>query len=180
MKRTPLAHEWRHSYRSPMNREFRATLHAIYDSIEPWVWRDLIAAGPVLIEGETYQPHPDGEWCFLTPVIIFRPDTIYNADDSEAEVIDIVAWHPATPGRWATRRGAGTVLGDIDLAETLFVHQTPLAWLRSGCRGVCFLDHREIAPALWGFGGKIIAENAAHMRALREACDRARPRIVAA
>jgi hypothetical protein len=158
-----LLREWRRSFRPPMPDAFRETARAIMDTIDGWMWRDLIGSGPVMIQNTTYQPYEDGEWCFLTPCWPWMED--------------IVAWHPATPGRWALRIGTGTMLGDVRYDEPLRVHRTPLAWLRAGGEGVCFLDRSSIAPTLWGHGQRIIADDVAHMRELRDICRRAEPRI---
>ncbi len=59
---------------------------------------------------------------------------------------DLIAWRPAEPGRWWYRWGCDTpALGDEYVEDAhalgpLYCHLTPLAWLRSGCRGTVLLD----------------------------------------
>lgn len=188
MKDTPLAREWRCStLGQDMPAAFRADLRALWDSIDPGIWRDLISAGPVLIEGEAYQPHEDGQWCFLTPVLRvdlemwcclvwdcrFDPGVVW---DEIAEVVDIVAWHPATPGRWARRTGLADMLGEVAADEPVRVHRTPLAWLRAGGEGVCFLERNLTVVSLaLNVASQVIAEDKAHARELREICERPYP-----
>ena len=67
-------------------------------------------------------------------------------DPDDAQPIDMVAWHMAQPSRWWLRRGAGVLLGEIEVehavtyGEPLRVHRTPLGWLRAAGEGVVILD----------------------------------------
>lgn len=92
------------------------------------------------IEGERFwEPQEDGA-ARLALAVHSGPD-----------LVDIVAFAPASPDRWTLRRGAGVMLGEDALwhacamrgpgARTIVaVHATPMAWLRAGGEGVCVLD----------------------------------------
>lgn len=187
---TPLAVEFL-TPPPPFPPEFRAALRAVWDSIDAAVWLDLIRPARVLIEGEAYQPHEDGDWCFVTPCLHIDGDkwrehvwTKRCCAPDEArcwfsEVVDLVAWHPATPGRWARRTGDASMLGAIDEGAALRVWRTPLSWLRGGGEGVCFLTSEQgiIAEALRA-ASEVIAEDGRHAAELRRICEQpAAPRI---
>lgn len=197
MKDTALYREWRHGWSLQPPRPFVDTMRRLYHELGPETCRDLVAIGPVVVEGGAFQIHEDGEWCFLTPVLYldselwralvwdcgFEPEAVRRAN---TEVVDIVAWHPATPGQWARRIGEAHMLGDADARlgdEPLRVHQTPYGWLKAGGEGVCFLDRdRQLIALALRNVHQIVAENAAHARELRDICARPYPipRIIAA
>lgn len=185
---TPLFLEWEARARGVrMPDSFRRVARDVWDWIEPDIWRDHVGAGPVLIEGGRYQPHNDGEWVFLTPITHIDGDAWRKhvwggcCTEDEArlwftEIVDIVAWHPATPGRWARRTGEADMLGAVMPGEAVRVHQTPLGWLRGGGEGVCFLDDNRVTIAgELRQAARVIAESPAHARLLREICERPYP-----
>jgi len=90
----------------------------------------------VRFHGDLYEPDPDGKEVFLIGVSE-HPDEL---------IIDIVAFQPSKPNKWWLRLGNAVVLGlhDARLAlfeeKPVFVHATPLDWLRNDCRGCVVLD----------------------------------------
>lgn len=80
-----------------------------------------------------------------------RPLHMIVAVHEDAALIDIAAFRPDRPGRWALRVGIGAVLGDSAVEDarrafawgelgTLALHATPLDWLRAGGSGACVID----------------------------------------
>ena len=72
-----------------------------------------------------------------------------ESDVERPNLADMIAWHPAEPRRWWYRWDCDSpALGDeyvedAHAAGPLFCHLTPLAWLRSGCRGTVLLHFAE-------------------------------------
>jgi len=184
---TALYREWRHGWSLRPPRPFVASMRRLYHELGPDICRELVSIGPVIVERDSFQIDERGEWAFLTPVCHidgdlwrllvwdcgFESEAVWRVN---AEVVDIVAWHPATPGRWARRTGVADMLGDIAAAEPLRVHQTPYGWLKADGVGICFLDHQRasVASAL-RLAEKIIADSPAHARELRDICARPYP-----
>jgi hypothetical protein len=89
------------------------------------------------------------------------------------ELVDLVAWHPRHPHRWALRTGAAEWLGAIEPQyldpEPVPVWRSPLAWLRVGCVGLVMLspDPPAAYRVLSGCRGGIVAEDPQHAAALR-------------
>jgi hypothetical protein len=198
MRRTALAAEWRHGWSLEPPPAFVETMRRVYLRLGPETCRELVGIGRIAIRGAGFQLHDDGDWAFLTPILqvrgdvwqllvwdcLFPPEDVWRVN---AEIIDIVAWHPATPGRWATRTGYADMLGTVQppLWEDgpTRVHQTPYGWLKSGGEGICFLttDRPMIAFELRS-AGRIVADAEAHARELRQICAHPYPipRIIAA
>lgn len=162
------AAEWRHA----LGQLTDAQLDALADLPESVFADELIGVRRVVIDGATWQPHEDGAEAFITPV--WAPDGW--------SLVDMVAWHPATPDRWALRWGIATHLGEInEYAEETRVFRSPWSWLRAGAKGICPLDPavlRSVLPCREDH--RIVAEDEAHRRALYDALRRHdTPRIVA-
>src|SRR5262249_48616033 len=69
--------------------------------------------------GHRYQPVEQGASAFGTPVRVGEDPTSPESVNFEivpwlGETIDLVAWHPQYPNRWATRRGIATWVGSIE------------------------------------------------------------------
>lgn len=99
--------------------------------------------------GDLYEPDPDG-----TPVIVLGV-----SESPDEPIIDIVAFKPSEPNRWWLRLGQAVILGrhNARLAlfkeEPLFIHATPLDWLRADCMGVVVLDwNADLTLYLDGYG----------------------------
>jgi hypothetical protein len=105
----------------------------------------------VALDGDDrYQPDPSGAPAWIIPVCAVdpgRPDAIEAVDPlgivGLGPVIDLVAFHPAAPNRWALRYGLATVLGAIEPqycdSEPVPVHRDITNWLRAECKGIVLL-----------------------------------------
>ena len=94
----------------------------------------------------TYTPESDGDYAAIVPV-----------HDVNHELVDLLAWHVGSPGRWWRRFAAWPVLGARDLAKARYyhdpvvLHSTPDAWVLAGGEGVCLLDwHLDLRPLFQG------------------------------
>src|SRR5262249_37173332 len=98
-------------------------------------------------KGRRWVPDPTGHRGFVSPVR-GRGDR-YDARDPFADeivingpLLDLVAWHPEAPRRWAVRTGAAEWLGawcagiSHDHKEPVRVWRGPLGWLRGWLEGV--------------------------------------------
>ncbi len=104
-----------------------------------------------------------------------------------SQVIDAVTFELAKPAAFTLETGEGRTLGADSLWAAqnatsewpLFVHETPLAWLRDGCRGCCILHPRTIPAELMDVKLIAVREHVAPRldKLLREFRFR-RPRIV--
>ena len=62
------------------------------------------------------------------------------------EPVDLVAWLPASPWRWALRFRTAPILGEVTLDRARFhgdaiaLHATPERWCEAKGQGVCVLD----------------------------------------
>ena len=94
----------------------------------------------------TYRPDPTGELAYILGVF-----------DVDHELVDLLAWHVGSPGRWWRRFAAWPVLGARELAKARYyhdpvvLHSTPDAWVLAGGDGVCLLDwHLDLRPLFEG------------------------------
>ena len=106
---------------------------------------------------------------------------IFVVRDHIGNPTDLAAWNGGlrTPTLWCSR---GSMLGAENLfgfrmREALEIHQTPLEWLRAGCRGVVIIDPQKSANLLRG-AEPLQASSVAHGRALRRMLAVRSPRIV--
>jgi uncharacterized membrane protein YhdT len=89
-----------------------------------------------------------------------------------SDVVDLVAFSPAAPYRFALRCGIATVLGWVEpqylAPDTVPIHRDITDWFRAGCRGLVLLTRcsfeaaRVLRQCL-----EIEAEDAAHAVQLR-------------
>jgi hypothetical protein len=97
-------------------------------------------------------------------------------DEDAAATIDLCAFSVADPTRFGTAMGSAAVLGETNVTNpaswafgnVLPIHQRPLDWLRSGCRGVVILDHRRAPVIMSKALGPILATDEDHARVLRD------------
>ena len=117
-----------------------------------------------------------GGSAFIVPVRVESAVTPEAAGPLEAIrdgwIVDLVAFHPSHPGRWALRRGAAEWLGVIEPQyldpEPVPVWRTPLRWLQSGCRGLVLLSKERASQYRIISGlGAIVAEDYQHATQLR-------------
>ncbi|MBE0529603.1 MAG: hypothetical protein IH626_02175 [Rhodospirillales bacterium] len=140
----------------------------------------VVGAAPVRpLAGGLYEPAGEGAesairaWIFPTNLL----GTVRHATPE-----DLIAIAQRPPHRWRLRLGAATVLGaheierrsfaparawhrdvlDGPTEEPLALWQTPLAWLKAGCRGAVVLDWPAAAFDLLGIWTAIVAEDVGH------------------
>jgi hypothetical protein len=150
----------------------------------------LIGIGQVrLYRSDLYEPDPDGRACLITPVCVH---TALDPESSAPEVfcragaiVDLVAWHPEQPDRWALRAGAAEWLGCIEPQylepAPVPIRRSVLSWFQAECTGLVLLSRSRLDQyrILTGCLGDIIAEDAAHRAELRRILQRpfSTPRI---
>ena len=146
---------------------------------------EMAGVGRVRVDGDYYQPDPDGGRAFISPVLIGGPYGPEAADPWRfarfGGLIDLLAWDPAQPDRWALRTGAATWLGccapQCFAPQQTQIWRTPLAWLCSDCTGLVILsrDRAEAYHVLAGLAGGILAEDEAHVAEIRSILARPYP-----
>jgi len=149
------------------------------DLLDIVVIPQLVGRADVKIEGERYQPDPHGSGAFITPVCIHEPHWPESPYPLEfvryGNLVDLVAWHPRFPDRWATRTGTASWLGLREVFDPfpVPVWRGVLGWLRAGAVGIVLLtsDRAERWRLLSDLPG-IIAEDEEHATELRNALQR--------
>jgi hypothetical protein len=144
----------------------------------------------IAVDGYTYQPDPAGGAAIVLPVRVESWVTPEAADPlktlRDGAIVDLLAFHPAFPLRWALRRDAAEWLGALEPQyldpETVCVRRSPLAWLRAGCRGLVVLSPEPAARyrILAECRGGILAEDNEHAAELMAtlAWPRSAPRVI--
>jgi hypothetical protein len=131
----------------------------------------------VRVLGEYYEPLADeGIPAIITPIRVCNVLTPEAADPSAScrsgALVDLIAWHPATPQSWALRVGAAEWLGAIAPQylepDPVIVRRSVLGWFRAGCSGLVLLSP-TLADRYRILSGcsAIIAEDAEHAAELR-------------
>ena len=157
--------------------------------------RGLIGAGRIQLSanGRAYEPAEDGAQAFVTPCRIGTD--LLSPEDPDHEsvpqfgcVIDLVAWSPRYPGRWALRSGLAAWLGAIPpqfcSPPPVTMRRDVFSWLRAGASGLCILAHerRDAYRVLSVCRDEIKGEDHDHVRELRRIFEQpfSTPRISAA
>lgn len=146
---------------------------------------DLIRCARIrLITGGLFDFDADGAPAFATPVRGWPDGDTEDIDPALARldlnILDLVAWHPGRPDRWALWRGAVTVLGLIDPQMMdpfpVRVHRSVRGWFRATGDGITILTRRpeEVGPIVRSFGS-VLAEDDAHAAELRSIASRPWP-----
>jgi hypothetical protein len=124
----------------------------------------------------TYDPDEHGARVFVTPC---RVDDPWSPESAEFElaaqygmIVDVIAWHPRAPMRWATRLGLAQWLGAIEPQfcdpPPVPIRRSPVSWLRGGARGLCILDRdRRAQYRLLSLCRSLIAEDREHRAELQ-------------
>jgi len=116
------------------------------------------------------------------PGVVAAPAIIILARGNFGDEADLVAWSPRS-GRLAAWLGSASMLGEQNalaarLADpALDVHESPLAWLIAGRRGVCIIDPRRARHTL-ECAQPLRAASVRHGLSLRRAMTLATPNIV--
>jgi hypothetical protein len=138
----------------------------------------LIGAARIRVSAGLYDPVEDGVHAYITPVFVDNPLT------PEAEgpqgcargggyLVDLVAWHPKYPSRWALRVGSAVWLGSVEPQyfdpEPVAVRRSPLSWLQANCDGLAILSQEPAdAYKLLCSLHTIVAEDGSHVAELRK------------
>jgi hypothetical protein len=170
-----------------LGREYLAALRMTrFADLAPLVaagvsWETIATAAPALArirvsKGITFEPDDDGGGAFIVPVRVESPITPETFDAATAvrdgAIIDLVAFHPLHPDRWALRRDVAEWLGAIEpqylAPDPVPVWRSPLSWLQAGCRGIVLLSRERISQyrVLSGLG-EVVAEDLQHAVELR-------------
>jgi hypothetical protein len=123
----------------------------------------------VAVHGGFYHPEPDsGGLAYVIPVRVDDPFSPEAIDPAEAinggGIVDLVAFHPAHPHRWALRVGAAEWLGAVEPQymgpAAVQIWRSPLDWLRADCRGLVILspDPRDQYRLLSSFGALLVED----------------------
>jgi hypothetical protein len=152
----------------------------------------LLGAAKIRVGNGLYEPAPDGRWAYVTPVLVdneLGPEAAQPISCARilGHLVDLLAWHPRHPRRWALRVGAAPWLGCCEPQymepEPVRIWRSPLAWLRADCDGLVMLSTDPAdAYRLLSSLREIVAEDAEHAAELRRLVRRPwpLPRIVAA
>ncbi|HVB15687.1 MAG TPA: hypothetical protein VNF04_04080 [Stellaceae bacterium] len=145
----------------------------------------------ITIDGDLYQPDPDGGAAFVLPVRVDYPETPETEDPDgvlrDGAIVDLLAMHPAHPGRWALRVGVAEWLGAVEPQycgpDAVRIWQSPIGWLRSGCAGLVLLS-RDLHDqyGVLTLCSTVVAENSQHAAELRRVIERpwSRPPVIIA
>lgn len=137
-----------------------------------------IALAPISVSRDgLYQSDPDGGPAFILPVRVDSPISPEAADPvatvRHGEIVDLLAFSPAFPQRWALRTGAATWLGAVEPQymgpAPTSIWRSPLHWLGNDCRGLALLsrDRRDRYRVLTCLDA-IVAEDEEHAAELRK------------
>ena len=125
---------------------------------------ERVGVARVRVEGDAYEPDADGFEALVVASFTDpprRPDGRWRAPN---EIIDIIAFNPAEPGRWWSRCGIVAALGEESVSDfsddPVRVWRNPLAWLRAGATGICPVspDPAAVRDALLRLPGITVAE----------------------
>ena len=138
----------------------------------------------VSISNGLYSPAPGGPIAIITPVRVYTSVTpearAARAYAHWGPIVDLVAWHPAEPERFALRIGSAEWLGCIEPQyldpDPVPIHRSVLDWLRAGCVGLVLLspDPADQYRALCCCG-RIVTADPEHSKALRRVLSRPWP-----
>jgi hypothetical protein len=96
-------------------------------------------------DGNLYQPADHGPLALVLPVYS-GPTPSFMTPAEDSELVDIVAFQISRPKRWWRRTGLADYLGEhlirssVTWGRSLKVFETPFAWLKAYCQGVCPLS----------------------------------------
>jgi len=131
-----------------------------------------------------FEPDEEGGHAFVIPVRVESTVTPEAFDPAAAVrdggAVDLVAFHPAKPHRWALRCGNAEWLGAIEpqylAPDSVRVWRTPLAWLQAGCRGIVLLSPERVSRyRTLSCLHSIVAEDLEHASELRRILERPWP-----
>ena len=138
----------------------------------------LIGAALIRLSGDgaLYEPDPEGAPAYLVPALVDDPATPESTVEQYEQLgalVDVVAWHPRHPERWALRCGVAEWLGHIEPQyldpAPVNIWRGPLSWFRAGCSGLVILGREPVDTyrIVAGLGGGALAEDREHALTLR-------------
>jgi hypothetical protein len=143
-------------------------------------WREIAEATPAharcrVVSNTKFEFDDEGGHAFVLPVRVDNALTPESADPAAAvsvgAVVDLLAFHPDHPHRWALYRDVAEWLGSIPPQyldpEPVPVWRSPLSWLCANCRGVVLLSDRVSQYRILSLLNSIIAEDEQHADELR-------------
>jgi hypothetical protein len=105
-----------------------------------------IGAEEISVQGKRWQKRFRGQRVIILPV----------CGPATGEVVDLVAFNPKTPKAFWVHTGAGVMLGEVSAAraehfsEPLYLHETPMDWLKAAGEGSVILDWKHYWPLYMG------------------------------
>lgn len=163
-----LVHEWS-AATSAVRQRHLDPLRLRYGIAPPTIL-DRLGVARVRVEGDCYEPDDDGVEMVLVASFAAPPRLPDGRWRAPNEVVDLVAFRPADPGRWWTRCGIVAGLGEESLSDfgdaPVPAWRSPLAWLRAGAAGICpVAEPAAVRDVLLRLPG-IVAESVDHGREL--------------
>lgn len=165
--------EYRNEQHNPLRREMESILRGT-NITDMQMFRsvgipapELYAAGLVgaacieVARNNSWQPVESGRRCIIVPAV------------EHGIILDLIAFNPGDPDAWCSRVGNAWALGMDDITaardawKTLFIHPTPLDWLRSGGRGACVVEWTHEARMCLRDMGEIDVTSPKFAQALR-------------
>lgn len=127
--------------------------------------RQLCGLARIVQFGKFYEPHSDGEYAIIMPVI--------DVD----ELVELIAFDPRTPNQWFQRLGGerllgGDALGGQLLGNPLHIYRTPLSWMKRRRDGIVVFDTNHAFIDLTTAPNGILGEDDVHTEELRSAMTR--------
>jgi len=140
---------------------------AITDAVPAWA--------KIRVDAAAFEFNDCGGEAFVLPVRTDSPTTPESieplASVRESWIVDLVAFHPRHPARWALLYGSAEWIGAIEPQyldpEPVPVWRSPLSWLRADCRGLVLLGDRASQYRILTLLNSIVAEDERHAAELR-------------
>jgi len=136
-----------------------------YQYHHDWIKQGELGGLHARVNNKYFEPDENGKF-YIAQAIWHDTPSARNYVEKPL-LFDIIAWHPDNPRKWYSYCGeTGLYLGEKAHFEAsihkepLTLHSTPLAWLRSGCKGCALLDHHGL-NRLYGLQ-EVICEDVAH------------------
>jgi hypothetical protein len=139
----------------------------------------MVMSAPIAVTDRTFRLSPSAAHALITPIRIDDASPTSECNESTSspvhygQLVDLIAWHPDRPGKWALYTGHALALGWCtprgwdDASDPVRVHSTVAGWFRSGCDGlfICATDPADRQRVILSVGA-IRADNRDHERAL--------------
>jgi len=173
--------------KSALTREYFNALRCTrFTSLTPLLvagvsWRAITDAVPaharITVSKDLFDFEGEGGSAFIVPARVESPLTPEATDPVETvrvgAIVDLIAFHPDHPARWALRTGAAEWLGAVEPQylepQPVPLWRTPLRWLQAGCRGLVLLSReRESEYRILSGLRVIVAEDQQHAAELRQ------------